>query len=236
MDVVKGNERIFLDHFMPKIEKLVKSNQNSKNLFSLEVYPITKKSSGEEALVKYTLTDDKSNEICRFQTQDNIQISEIKQQFHRQSEVFRTRDTSLSILYTIPLLSERLSFSKDGERIYVIYLSDLVELHNPANEDNGYYSFLESGTNTIDIISIEIAQDQIKNELSEIGKVITRCRKNINGCDIIAFKPNSITVNPDQHGNRRFKIDDFWRELFEEFGTSIKINQLSDLDNDFEFK
>ncbi len=64
IDIVKGNERIFTNHFMPKIRKLLKHNESSESLFALEVYPITKKSSGEEALVKYTLTEEKSTKIC----------------------------------------------------------------------------------------------------------------------------------------------------------------------------
>lgn len=236
LDALKGNDKIFLDHFMPKIENLIKSNKSSMNLFSLEVYPITNKSSGEKALVDYTLTEDKSNKICRIQNQDIIQISEIKQQFYEHSEVFRTRDTSLSILYTIPLLSEKLSFSRDNEKIFVIYLSDMVELHNPANEDNGYYSFLQPGTNTIDNMSIEIAQDHLDSCLYKICEVLERCNKDsFDSCSITVFLPNSIQIEPDEFGNREFIIYDFWKELFSKIGTSIAINRLSDLDDDFDF-
>lgn len=230
IDAVNGNQDFFKSHCLPRIKKMIASNQSKKNIFTLKVYPITGNSSAENDILSYNLDKNESQKICNIQGETNRQASRIMRKFNKSKSIFEKKDTSLSIFYTIPKLSKELANRGGYDQNIIIYISDLVELHNPIDEENGFFSFIETGTNKLDITSISLAQQQLTDSTSKLRELISESNIKNSKNKILVFRPNTVIVNPDVYGNRVHKIIQFWENFFKELETSIEVFDLSDFE------
>jgi hypothetical protein len=150
----------------------------------------------------------------------------LKTKLENFAESCKAKSNLSKIIDSLGVLKSLLSDNQfDKNNIYIIYISDLIERHQPSAPWVGRFNFLKPDGHTINILSINAAIHQIKVQDSWLGKKLKDFPPRYNGVKIYNILPDYVQISPDAQGNGYSKIIEFWKRLFQSIGMDIQFNK-----------
>lgn len=232
MDVGFGNEiNIWETEVQPKLNVLLNNNLNPNPIpdtlliqqMKIVIYPINHETEQKKTLLSYELDAAKYKQDVKYQGFVQNQLDEISDAL--QSNILNSRNNAkiFKVLSTIDIIVNEIQKLNKGDKLHVIYLSDMVELSGiEAQENNGFFSFATKDSvdqyrmNALSVNRIKSEAENNRNLLAynRTMPLLTDNKGVLQG--IYVYRPNAInpTFQEGSLGGTYNDIEDFWNFLF----------------------
>ncbi|MDX1941278.1 MAG: hypothetical protein SFU99_12050 [Saprospiraceae bacterium] len=229
MDVGFGNEiNLWETEVQPKLNNLLNANLNPEpdtlpiQPMKVVVYPINHETEQKRTLLNYELDEAKYKQDAQYQGLVQNQLDEISDAL--QSNIFDSRNNAkiFKVLGTIDIINDEIQKLNEGDKLYVVYLSDMVEMSGiEAQENNGFFSFATKDSVNQYVMNA-LSVSRIKSG-AENGNLLAYNRPVPSLFDdrsvlrgIYVYRPNAINpiAQDGSLGGTYTDIMNFWKILF----------------------
>lgn len=223
------------NYLKPSLIQYCKQNKATP-AFELEliIYPIDGNSENAAPLGALTIGKKECKGIYNYRDNLDDYFNTFENEFYDNVKNYQNKDQRIRILPTIPVMAEKVRNIKTNESnrdIFVVYISDMIELYNPARPENGFFTFLEKGNNKIDEYSLKYAINQLNDKKSWINYNIIAPTERMDLPDMkfLIFRPKNLNAETNTNGVGFNQIKKFWYSLGDSLNFKFEIYSIKEM-------
>lgn len=230
----------FFDFVKEPVERyLIRNIDGGLHTINISIYVLDAKTDLGNPLLTLSVSKEDALKIRDLDRELNKTLKKANNNLYESLQEYENKNEVIRIIPSTSIIREKLlenASSQDAKELCIIYISDLFELHFPADEKNGYFCFMKEGTQPwqLESYSINSARSQIKDSTSWIYKNVIKVNafhtdSTHNNSKVYVFRPGHFEPQPDLDGTDFSKVKMFWSELFDSLGLPINIKSLREV-------
>jgi hypothetical protein len=227
---------VFDEYIEPKVRAYLMQNiEHPSYLLDLYIFPLDHKTGFGSPLLYNSVKTGDAKKISDLRSGVDDVIEGMRESLDDKLEKYKNPSSKIKIYPSLVKAHDEFSQIKNSRatnRLNLFYISDFIELDFPSNPNNGRFSFLNKGSNDVDIFNLRSAHNQILDSLSFLqeelyGKINSEVFENV--C-LGLYKADNIDITFPKESGSYSDLHDFWKACFLKAGFDKKYIHFKSID------